>query len=53
LTFPIDVKSNGKEWVMSLAGHSSPSGEDGSLYPETDTLTTAKDIVYSITVSIE
>ncbi len=48
----IDLKATQKEFVMVPVGHSHYSGADGSLSPDLSTLTTALDIVKSITVKI-
>jgi hypothetical protein len=38
---------------MSLSGHSSPSGEDGKLYEDLSTLTTAVNILKKAVVVVE
>ena len=48
----IDLNSAQKEYVMIPIGHSHYSGLDGSLSPDLRTLTTALEIVKSITVKI-
>ncbi len=42
-----------KSTVLVLIGHSSSDGSDGNIYPDTQTLTTAKTIVKSINVTIK
>ena len=42
-----------KNAVLELIGHSSSDGSDGNIYPDTQTLTTAKTIVKSINVVIK
>lgn len=42
-----------KDAVLMLIGHSSPDGSDGNIYPDMQTLTTAKTIVKSINVIIK
>ena len=49
----IDLNSGQKEYVMAPAGHSHYSGLDGSLNPDLGTLTTALEIVRSITVRLD
>lgn len=48
----VNSDSGQKEFKGKLIGHSSPDGSDGKVYPDTSKLTTALDIVKSITVYI-
>ncbi len=47
----VDLTSDAKEFRAELAGHSSPDGSNGNLYPDTSTLTTALHIVKQIVIS--
>lgn len=49
----IDLNSDRKQYSATLIGHSSPSGNDGEIYPDTSTLTTGLNIVKNITISIK
>ncbi len=49
----IDSKQSGRPIEFKAIGHSHYAGKDGKLYPELNTLTTAKDIVRRCTVKIE
>lgn len=48
----IDLNTGENVFKAKLIGHSSPSGNDGKLYTDLSTLTSAKDIVKDITVEI-
>lgn len=46
----VDSDTGQKEFKGELIGHSSPDGFDGNVYPDTSKLTTALNIVKSVTV---
>lgn len=48
----IDLNNKQREFKGELIGHSSPDGSDGKVYSDTSQLTTALDIIKSITVYI-
>ncbi|GAE85663.1 hypothetical protein GGR06_000181 [Bacteroides reticulotermitis] len=48
----VDLTSGQQVFQGKLIGHSSPDGSDGAIYPDTSKLTTALDIVKSVTVSV-
>lgn len=47
----INMSSDRNEWQLTLIGHSSPDGSDGTIYKDTNTLTSALKIVEAITIS--
>lgn len=47
----IDLESSSKEWVLQLAGHSSPDGSDGKLYPDLTGIGSALGIVKKVVVT--
>lgn len=47
----IDLESSSKEWVLQLAGHSSPDGSDGKLYPGLAGIGSALGIVKKVVVT--
>ncbi|WP_411679826.1 DUF2271 domain-containing protein [Clostridium thailandense] len=49
----IDLNSTNRVYDLKLIGHSSPSGKDGKLYEDFSKLTTAKNIIKSITVEVK
>lgn len=49
----IDLTSGRKDFSAALIGHSSVDGSDGSLYPDTSSLTTALQIVKQITITVQ
>jgi len=49
----VDLATNQKEYKMEMIGHSSPDGSDGKLYTDLSKITTAKEIVKEITISIQ
>jgi hypothetical protein len=49
----VDLSSGPGTWELKPAGHGSPDGSDGRLYPDLSGLTTAKDIIKKITVTIK
>ena len=48
----IDINDLKKEYELQLAGHSSPSGENGQLHTDVSKLTTAKHIAGKIAVTV-
>ena len=48
----VDLSSGSTTWELTPVGHGSPDGKDGSINPDLSGLTTAKDIIRRITVSI-
>ncbi len=46
----IDLKEKGKEYSMQLVGHGHYAGEDGNLYTDVSTFTTALDITKRISI---
>ncbi|MBV7274763.1 DUF2271 domain-containing protein [Clostridiaceae bacterium UIB06] len=49
----IDLNSTNSVYNLKLIGHSSPSGKDGNLYEDFSKLTTAKNIIKSITIEVK
>lgn len=49
----IDSESNQAENLMQLIGHAEPSGKNGNLYSDLNTLTTAKEIAQKIVVRLK
>ncbi len=49
----IDLKEKGKEYDLQLVGHGHYAGEDGNLYTDVSTFTTALDITKQISVKIK
>lgn len=49
----IDLNSTNSVYDLKLIGHSSPSGKDGNLYEDLSRLTTAKNIIKSITAEVK
>lgn len=49
----VDLTSPVREYTAVLIGHSSPDGNDGVVYPDISTITTALDIVKRISVNIQ
>lgn len=48
----IDLDSDKKDYTAILQGHGSPAGSNGKIYPDVSELTTALNIVKSITVHV-
>jgi hypothetical protein len=48
----LDPKTKGEKKELKIIGHSHYSGVDGNLYPDTSTLTTAKDIIGNVVAEI-
>jgi hypothetical protein len=55
LIYAVTVYPNqtGKEYFLNPIGHSHPSGENGELFTDLTTLTTAKDIAHKISVRLK
>lgn len=49
----IDLDSINKVYELKPVGHSSPDGRDGKLYNDLSNLTTAKNIIKSVTVEVK
>lgn len=49
----IDLNSNQKQYAVTLIGHSSPDGSNGSIYPDISSLTSALNIAKEITINIQ
>ena len=49
----VDLSSGTKTWDLTPVGHGSPDGSDGSNNPDLSDLTTARDIISRITVTVE
>lgn len=49
----VDLNSGERVFVANLIGHSSPDGSNGDINPNTSTLTSALNIVKSITIEIQ
>jgi len=49
----VDLASGPGTWELTPVGHGSPDGSDGNINPDLSVITTAKDIVRRITVSVE
>lgn len=49
----IDLTVTRKEYKMQMIGHSSPDGSNGELYTDLSKLTSAKEIVKEITITIK
>ena len=49
----VDTKSNIKTFYLNPIGHSHYSGKDGNLYTDLTTISTAKNIINKVSVSIK
>ncbi|MDD2437282.1 MAG: hypothetical protein PHG27_12370 [Massilibacteroides sp.] len=49
----IDLDSIRKQYTATVIGHSSPDGNNGDIYPDTSSLTSALNIVKEITINIQ
>jgi hypothetical protein len=52
-TAAVDTSSGRSRFGMSIIGHSSPSGDDGRLYEDVSTITTAGSIIDTVYVEME
>ncbi|MDR1115312.1 MAG: DUF2271 domain-containing protein [Tannerella sp.] len=49
----IDLDSSRKQYTATIAGHGSPDGSSGDIYPDTSSLTSALNIAKEITINIQ
>ena len=49
----VDPAEKGKEYHLNPIGHSHPTGDNGELFTDLTTLTTAKDIAWKIIVRLK
>ena len=49
----IDFDDPEEDYVLKPVGHGHYSGDDGKIYPDLSTLTTALDIIEKVTVSVQ